>query len=898
LALNSGSTVGHYQILGLLGAGGMGEVYRARDTKLGREVALKILPDAVSADAERRARFAREARSLAALNHTNIAQVYGFEDGEPISALIMELIDGEDLSSRIRRGPIPFDEAIAIARQIGDALQAAHDRGIIHRDLKPANIKVKDDGTVKVLDFGLAKALDPGTGMGEQGPGELSHSPTITSPAMTLRGMILGTAAYMSPEQAKGRVVDKRADIWAFGCVLYEMLTGRRAFAGDDVSDTLAAILKSDLDWNGVPPRAVRLLKKCVEKDPRKRLHDIGDAWDLIEDQPHAAAAPARTPWLPWSLAALFALSTIGFASLRFVPSVPVPPNSARFQIVPPPKQEFGTYLTLSPDGRRVAFTASDASRISTLWLRDLDSLEARMLPGTENATSPFWSPDGRYIAFGDGRTLKKVDVSGGPPQKIGDSPGAAVGIGAWNSDNVIVVGTRGVGPLYRVAAAGGTLVPLTSLGDLQSVRGHSFPVFLPDQKRFLYMILSGSVEQAGVYLGSLDSTPDQQITTRLLPLAYGPLAIAGDGQGLRLLFFRDGTVMSQPFDADRAQLTGDAQPVAERVGSAGSFGFFGVAGDVLIYRTGTSATFSSQQLTWHDRAGNAIAKIGEPLAIASGPFSVTIAPDGRRAAVMIAATTPSADLWLVEFARGLATRLTSSAGSEVGPVWSPDSRRLAFRSSRTDNNLSFDVFITDVDGTEGERTIAPQPTAGLPNDWSVDGRTILLVRGPDLSASDIFAWSTDRKVAEPLLQTAFAENSPRLSSDGRWLAYVSNESGASEVYVRPFSVSADGKAAVGSKWRVSTNGGTSPRWRRDGKELFFRSGIGDFMAVDVKTTDDSIETTLPRRLFANSAAAQAWDVAADGQRFLISNVLSGPLSPAVPDPITVVLNWQAMLQR
>ena len=344
LPLIPGNSLGHYQIVGALGAGGMGEVYRAKDSKLGRDVALKILPDAVSSDPERRARFAREARALAALNHPNIAQIHGFEDGEP-SALIMELVEGEDLSQRIRRGPITYDEAIAIARQIGEALQAAHDRGIIHRDLKPANIKLRDDGTVKVLDFGLAKALDQGSGIGDQGPGDISHSPTITSPAMTLRGVILGTAAYMAPEQAKGRVVDKRADIWAFGCVLYEMLTGRKAFAGEDVSDTLASILKSDVDWTGVPPQATRLLKKCLEKDSRKRLHDIGDAWDLLDaaTQAPAAGASPRSPWLAWSLAGVFALTTIAMASMRFMAPAPVPPAMARFQLAAPPGHEFST---------------------------------------------------------------------------------------------------------------------------------------------------------------------------------------------------------------------------------------------------------------------------------------------------------------------------------------------------------------------------------------------------------------------------------------------------------------------------------------------------------------------------------------------------------------------------
>jgi serine/threonine protein kinase len=893
MALAPGSNVGHYRIVGSLGAGGMGEVYRAHDTKLGREVALKILPESVSADPERRARFAREARALAALNHPNIAQVHGFEDGESTSALIMELVEGEDLSERIRRGAIPYDDALAIARQIGEALQAAHDRGIVHRDLKPGNIKVREDGTVKVLDFGLAKALDQGSGIGDRGSGDISHSPTITTPAMTLQGVILGTAAYMSPEQAKGRVVDKRADIWAFGCVLYEMLTGRKTFAGDDVSDTLASILKSDVDWTGVPPPAMRLLKKCLEKDPRKRLHDIGDVWDLL-DEPAARVEPAaRSSRLAWTLAGLFAVSTIGMVLLRFVEPPPSPPPSARFLIAPPLKQDFGIYLSLSPDGRRLAFTTGQSSSAvgGTLWVRDLESLDARPLPGTENSSSPFWSPDGKFIAFADGTALKKIEVSGGPPQKIADSP-TAVGLGAWNKDGVIVFGTRGIGPLYRVPASGGTPVPLTAINESQSERGHSFPVFLPDQKRLLYVKLSGRDDIEGVYVRSIDDKPDQDSGARLLRVAFGPLAVVDHGRGRRLLFIRDSTLMSQPFDADQVQLSGDAQPVAEHVGSAGSFAFFAAGGDVLAYRTGTSSTVNAEQLTWNDRKGTVLARVGETLSVSFGTGSVSIAPDGRRAAVLISQVV-AADLWLVDLERGLPTRLTSSEAGEASPVWSPDSRRLAFRSSRV-QNAAFDLYWKDVDGTAEETPIAPTLTPGLPNDWSPDGNFILFTRAPDPNIVDIFALSVEQKQVQPVLQTPFAESAARLSADGRWMAYVSNESGQNEVYVRPFAI-ADGKPSVGPKWRVSTTGGVVPRWRRDGKELFYRSAAGDFMAVDVKTTGETIQTLMPRQLFPAIPGVHAWDVAADGQRFLISTPLRSTAAP-VADPVTVVLNWKSTL--
>jgi eukaryotic-like serine/threonine-protein kinase len=868
----------------------MGEVYRARDTKLGREVALKVLPVAVSSDPERRARFAREARALAALNHSNIAQIHGFEDGDP-SALIMELVEGEDLSQRIRRGPIAYDEAIAIARQIGEALQAAHDRGIIHRDLKPANIKVREDGTVKVLDFGLAKALDQGSEIGEQGSGDISHSPTITTPAMTLRGMILGTAAYMAPEQARGKAVDKRADIWAFGCVLYEMLTGRKAFAGEDVSDTLASILKADVDWAGVPPRATRLLKKCLEKDPRKRLHDIGDAWDLLDDATHAPAAGVspRSQRLAWSLAGVFALTTIALASMRFMASAPAPPAMARFQFAAPPGNEFGTYLSLSPDGRRLAFTAADSERNVSLWVRDLDSIEARRLPGTQNASSPFWSPDGRFIAFADGRTLLKVDVAGGPPQKIAEAP-TAMGMGSWSRDGVIVVGTRGIGPMYRVASSGGTPVPITAIDEAKE-RGHSFPMFLPDQKRFLYVRLTGQQETSGVYLGAIDSAPAQQDTQRLLPLAFGPLALVQSAQGSRLLFLRDTTLMSQPFDVDRVQLSGDAQPVAERIATAGSFAFFGAAGDVLAYRTGGVAGITNEQLTWYSRSGAVIGTVGESLAITGGQAPVALAPDGRRAALMITSQRFTPDLWVVEFARGLVSRLTFSDEAEVAPVWAPDSRRLAYRA-RPSASTPFSLMLKDVDGTHDAEPPVGKPTPGLPNAWSSDGRFILFTRGPDSNTLDLFALSMQAKTEATLLQTPFNEGFARFSPDTRWMAYQSNESGQSEIYVRPFLVAADGTPSVGPKSRVSSNGGVVPRWRADGREIVYRSLTGDFMAVDVKTSGETIDISLPHRLFPNVAGVHAWDLTADAQRLLLS-VPVGTNTAIAADPITVILNWK-----
>ncbi len=442
----------------------------------------------------------------------------------------MELVEGEDLAKRLKRGPIPLDDALAIARQIADALAAAHEQGIVHRDLKPANIKVRDDGTVKVLDFGLAKALESTGSTGGSGSqaDAVLNSPTITTPAMTMHGMILGTAAYMAPEQAKGKPVDKRADIWAFGCVLYEMVSGRRAFQGDDVSDTLASVLRAEVEWSVVPASIERLLKKCLERDPRRRLHDIADAWDLIDTAPAATVVHRQRWWMGWIAAAALALTTAVLAFVHFTEPA-LPREMARFQLQPPADQTFDIYVAVAPNGRRLAFTARDNKGIVRLWVRDLDSLDARVLPGTEGAWSPFWSPDSRLIAFADERLLKKIDPAGGLPQTVCQSP-ALVGIGTWNQEGTILYGTRGAGSIWRVSAAGGDPAAVTAYDPRSGF--HSFPTFLPDGRRFLYVRQSADAAQQGIYAGSIDVPPADQSSTRIVHAPLGPVPAVSDARG------------------------------------------------------------------------------------------------------------------------------------------------------------------------------------------------------------------------------------------------------------------------------------------------------------------------------------------------------------------------------
>ena len=874
-------TIAHYRMIAKIGEGGMGEVYRALDTKLGREVAIKVLPEAFARDADRMMRFAREAHVLASLNHPHIAAIYGVEE----HALVMELVEGPTLAERIAQGPVPLEEALPIARQIADALEYAHEKGVVHRDLKPANIKLTADGQAKVLDFGLAKALSNEPTSGDNP----ADSPTLTMRA-TQAGVIMGTAAYMSPEQARGKTVDKRADVWAFGVVLYEMLTGRQLFSGETVSDTLAAVLTKEPDWDRAPAKTRRLLRKCLEKDPKRRLRDIGDAWELLEEAVEAQAHGLRHRWLPWA-AVVAILVAVGQAVVHFR-ETPPQPAPMRFQIPAPEKASFAdSGMALSPDGRRLAFIANGADGRGMVWVRALDSVAAQALAGTEGATGNalFWSPDSRFLGFVVQRKLKKIGASGGSPQTLCEIPAAIMG-GSWSRDGVIILGTV-FGGLFRVLQSGGVAAQFTttdvSLGEI----GHQQPWFLPDGRHFFYVTRTSRLEDAAIYLATLDSKERKRLVGASQTAAYAPPP-AGSGNG-HLLFLRDSTLMAQALDGKSFELAGEAFPVAEQVGSFLSSGFFSVsANSLLSYRSGSSGINS--QLTWFDRGGKSLGSLGKPADYFGG---LALSPDGKRVAVGEMDQTGKTDIWLLEH-RGVHTRFTFDARS-MSPAWSPGGTRLVFYSNQGESGY---IYQKNSSGSGNEELLSK---SGIPNDWSPDGRYLLYsVFGPttkaDLWVLPDLAGPPESHKPVPYLRTPFDERQGQFSPDGHWIAYTSDESGPGQyqIYVQSFPAGA-------GKFQVSTGaGGTEPRWRRDGKEIFYLAADGKLMAVETQTTPE-FEAAAPKTLFdplIRRGRAPPWvffsyDVTADGKRFLVNSVSTVPESSASA-PITVVVNWLAALKR
>jgi eukaryotic-like serine/threonine-protein kinase len=901
--LTTGQRLGPYEVAALIGSGGMGEVYEAHDTRLNRTVAIKVSREQFSE------RFEREARAIAALNHPNICTLYDVGS----NYLVMELVEGPTLADRIAEGPIPVDESLHIARQIGTALDAAHEQGIVHRDLKPANIKIKTDGLVKVLDFGLAKVG------GVPAAAKSEDSPTI-SMAATQAGVILGTAAYMSPEQARGKPVDKRADVWAFGVVLHEMLTGRRLFQGEDATDTLASVIKAEPTWDGIPANVQRLLGGCLEKDPRRRLRDIGDAWRLLD----APAVPAGLKgssfgWIGMAagLAAGVAVTAIASLALLHWTDKPASLETVRFQIYPPEKGAFsGSDALLSPDGRRLAFRIQRGDGRMQLWVHSFNSLESKPLAGTEGvANASFWSPDSRSLGFVAEGILKKVDVSGGPTQRVCTLPNGAPGAtgrgswreGAWSGKGVILFGTAD-GGLFQVSDEGGSAVPVTSV-DRAREAFHAGPSFLPDGRRFLYH-RSGPHEAGNVYLGSLDLTPEKQSPARLWSGMSGALYVPGAKPNMAyVIFTREGTLMAQPVDARRLTLIGEAVTIAEGLGEGGPRTYSASMTGALAYRTGVvrAAAYTETQLTWFDRTGKVLGTAGEP----GGYNSVALSPDGTRVAVSRvdlgaarALIRRSSDIWIHEFARGISTRLTSNPAVDWLAAWSPDGSRVIFSSDR--DGAGFDLYQKVASGAGNDDVLFKSRDTKCALDWSRDGRFLLYSvadngRAEAISAShDLWVLPLTPKNPSDIkpriyLQTEFNESQARFSPDGHFIAYGSDSSGRDEVYVRPFPAANDGK------WTISTGGGLAPQWRADGRELFYISTDSKMMSVQV-STDPVFEAGMPKVLFeapvwagGNSTVRTStrYDVTADGRRFLINSIRKDTSSAATP--ITVVLNWTAV---
>ncbi len=924
------SSLGHYRITAALGAGGMGEVWRASDSKLGREVALKVLPAELAADEERLARFEREAKVLASLNHPNIATLYGLEsaaweegghtelgggvprlrdpadrsarddggeaayseghagregvprlrdpadrsardDVRPVMFLVMELVEGEGLDEVIAKGALPVEEAVAIGVQIAQALEAAHEQGIVHRDLKPANIKIRPDGTVKVLDFGLAKAW-------ETGDADSSAA-----------GVILGTAAYMSPEQARGKAVDRRSDIWSFGVVLWEMLTGSKLFGGETVTDVMAAILTRSPDLDALPaavPAGVRrLLRRCLERNPTHRLQCLGDArvelLDRGDDRPSVVAVPVAAPKrraLPWIIVAVLGIAVLALAFSSRVRSGAAP-SEIRFTLNPPSGMVYHLEglapgpVALSPDGRSIAFTLRDREGIIHLGVRRLDAVETRLLEGAEGAQYPFWSPDGTEIGFftRSGSALRVIPAAGGGVRTLCS---ARNGKGAsWNRDGVIVFTPDSNTPIFAVPAAGGEPRQLTEIDEEAGENSHRHPRFLPDGRRFLYLARNvGGPDVHTVRVGSLDGGTDVEIVRS--PAAA---ELVGD----RLLYLRERRLVARDLDLDTLELSGDEDELATDlmivVGAA--LGVFTATEDVLVFQQGEEHTLS--EMLWLDRSGAIVGRVGD----VASYYSIALSPDGSKVAAPVSnPTIGTHDIWITDVERDLRSRVTFDDAEDLSPVWSADGRRVFFSSNR-DGPLAVYVMTP---GESGE----PEEVAGGELDLTVssespDGRRLLLTRQSTDTGSDLVVLDRSDQEAglRPFRVTRFNEENATFSPDGRWVAYDSDESGRFEVYVTP--ASGDGR-----RWQVSNDGGVWPRWIASTGELLYQDPAGRFVVVPMGAGESEVRIGAPEVLFGGyvgSRLYQLFDLSPDGARVLY-RALS---NEDPPDPPIVVVNWR-----
>ena len=898
MALAPGTTLGPYRVTAKIGEGGMGEVYRARDTKLDRDVALKVLPQAFTDDPDRLARFEREAKVLASLNHPNIGHIYGLEEAEGQKALVLELVEGPTLAERIKQGPIPVDEALPIAKQIAEALEAAHEQGIIHRDLKPANIKVRDDGTVKVLDFGLAKAFQP-----EAADPNMSQSPTISlTAAATQMGMVIGTAAYMAPEQAKGKPVDKRADVWAFGVVLYEILTGARPFAGDDVTETLARVIDREPSWaalpDNVPPVLSNFLRRCLEKNPQQRIRDIGDVqlamagvFDMGVTTSSELLSVARLHvWqrpIPAAFVALVLVAITGLAVWGL--TRPAPERVARFALLLPEGTDFlrtsRHVVAISPAHDYVAFTADDG-----LWLRPMDQMEATLLSGGEGAQEPFFSADGQWLGFFADGQLKRVSVSAGAPVTLG--PARTPWGASWTADDTVLFGQPD--GVWRVPGTGGTPELVIPVADGEDVHG---PQLLPGGDLVLF-----TVRPAGTALWDAS-----QIVVQSLATGDRTVLIEG-GRDARyvptghLVYGLGRTLLAQAFDLDALATRGGPVALVEAVQSvegAVTGGMqFSVSGDgALVYVPGRRDLASEQRLVWVGHEGQE-EFLDVPAAAYVGP---RVSPEGTRVVASIPRASGSA-IWIADATRGTLNVVTTGEANDSWPIWTPDGQHVVFTSAR-DGELGF--FRKSADGTgDVERLATIEGANGLVADsWSPDGSRLVFTLFAQGTGGDIGVLSLEGDRSwEPLLETTRHEANPAISPDGQWIAYTSSDTGRNEVYVQRFP-------DLGERQQISTSGGGDPIWSPDGTALYYlgrRASGEEAMAVVTIDPGPPLSVGSPEMLFDRTPYTRPFgpgrfhDIAPDGQRFLmLSSQAAGETGAVLRPQINVVLNWfQELTER
>jgi Tol biopolymer transport system component len=894
-----GRTIGSYRIVSKLGEGGMGEVYRATDAVLKRDVALKLLPAAWASNVDRLARLHREAELLASLNHPNIAAIYGIERADGVVALVMELVEGPTLADRVREGPLPLADALPIARQIADGLEAAHGRSIVHRDLKPANIKVRPDGTVKLLDFGLAKSID-----GASGPAAPGTAETVTSPALlTEVGTILGTASYMAPEQAKGRPADTRSDVWAFGVITAEMTTGRRLFEAETVAETISAVLTRDPDLDDVPLEVRRMVRACLVRDPRGRLRHIGDAMTLVDTAPHAMAGRTTPRVRPGVLVAgglLVAAIVVAAVGWGLARERPAGALVTRFYVDAPPGAAFNytyTAAAISPDGRQIVFRVATATGAPALWLRPLDSFVGRRLVGTDGADFPFWSADGRSIGFFSAGKLERVDTSGGAPIVLCEAPDADSTMtgGAWNQNGILLFGApEGI---YRVSASGGTPALIAPISAAAGETGYGSPQFLPDGDRFLMFVRSEDPARAGYYVTSL-SHPDRK--TRVLDTQRKALFVSNaGGESSYLLYLQNGNVLARPIDRRTLALTREPVVLASNValfppGFQASF-WSSASGNLLAYRTDAS---DRPRFTWIDPGGNR--------RVVSGTSDfythLRVSPDGSHAAMELADATGNMDVWTLDFARQTKTRQTFDPKPDRAPTWAPNGHEIAFSSARTG---VWQIFRKDLDTGQPEEQLTTGPRDKIVPDWSGDGRYLVYIQLGTTTAEDIWALPMDgSRQPFPVLQTVAVESNPSLSPDGRWLAYESSQSGRPEIYVTRFPASHEPVPVSAPRWQVSVQGGSRPRWSGDGRGLLYVSlDERSLMRAAVRTrhpaasgpgsSAGAFESDTPE-VFADipvmSVSRSPFDVTADGRVILLERTVSQSV------PLAIITDWRQLM--